>query len=411
MDRLTGVIKDYDWGDQRAIADILGHEPPGHPEAEYWLGAHPSAPSKVGSANDGGASDLAVRIDEDPEATIGSAFPRFKNLPFLLKILAAAGPLSIQAHPSLDQAKAGFAREDEAGIDRAAPNRNYRDDNHKPELICAVTPFEAKCGFREVGDTRQLLALLTGPMIDELGRRLDVVDDAVGLADAVRWLLELPTGEAARFAADIAEQAAALAATGSVPERFAAEIAWTVRIAEAFPGDIGVVVALLLNHVTLAPGQAMFLEAGNLHSYLHGVGIELMANSDNVLRGGLTSKHIDVAELLDVVSYAPSAAPIQTPDAPVHRFQSPVPEFSLTRLDGSGDLEPTSFTPEGPSIVLVTEGELVVGAGDQTLVLRSGQAAFVPASDGPLTVGGDDGGTGVGWLATVGADGQLAGRR
>ena len=200
MREIAGVIRSYDWGDRDAIASILGHEAPGTPEAEYWLGAHRSAPSVVVSS--GEPLDAVIQAGE--ATVVGQpVWERFGQLPFLLKILAADCPLSIQAHPSLAQAKAGFAREDAAGIDRAAPNRNYRDDNHKPELICAITPFEAKCGFRQPADTVELLALFTGPHVETLrgllqppagerpsgerpsGERQDV------LADAVRWLLQL----------------------------------------------------------------------------------------------------------------------------------------------------------------------------------------------------------------------------
>lgn len=407
MHRITGVIRDYDWGDRQAIASILGHEAPGHPEAEYWLGAHPSAPSTV----DDGAQALDELIDDRAADAVGSAvWEQFGRLPFLLKILAAASPLSIQAHPSLAQAKAGFAKEDAAGIDRGAPNRNYRDDNHKPELICAITPFEAKCGFRTVADTRDLLKRFSGPGIHRLTELLRGTDEAAALAGAVQWLLQLPAEDASALAADVVDQATELLASTAADDRFGREVAWTVKIGTGFPGDIGVVVGLLLNHVSLEPGQAMFLEAGNLHSYLEGTGMELMANSDNVLRGGLTPKHVDVAELLAVVDYAPSAAPIQTPGGPIHRFESPVPEFSLTRLgdppgaDGSAaaGFGAAPFEPDGPSIVLLTDGRASLETGSQSLELAAGDAAFVTAADGPFRLVDAEPGHTVGWVATVG---------
>ncbi|MEM7321988.1 MAG: mannose-6-phosphate isomerase, class I [Actinomycetota bacterium] len=431
MHRITGVIRDYDWGDREVIAAILGHEAPGHPEAEYWLGAHPSAPSTV----QGSGCTLDVMIDRSAATVMGAATAdRFGQLPFLLKILAAAKPLSIQAHPSLVQARVGFAREDAAGIDRAAPNRNYRDDNHKPELICAVTPFEAKCGFRALAETLQLLGLFSGSSIDHLIGHLSTADqkdgehgdtavrigatgqpdaDAAVLSDAVRWLLELPADEAGDFAAAVVAQAAQLlergqGESGADPPPFRRELEWVVRTGAAFPGDIGVVVALLLNHVSLAPGQAMFLEAGNLHSYLSGTGIELMANSDNVLRGGLTPKHVDVEELLAVVDYRPGAAPVQTPDGPIHRYRSPVPEFSLTRLGGAGDTPGGEsfgvgvFGPDGPSVVLVTAGLARLESGSDTLELAKGDAVFVAAADGPFRLTDVAPGETLAWVATVG---------
>jgi mannose-6-phosphate isomerase len=224
------------------------------------------------------------------------------------------------------------------------------------------------------------------------------------LASAVQWLLQLEAGEAGGFADEIVEQAKQLQAVPA-SERFGREIEWTVKIGTGFPGDIGVVVGLLLNHVSLLPGQAMFLEAGNLHSYLQGTGIELMANSDNVLRGGLTPKHVDVDELLAVVQYAPSAAPVQTPDGPVHRFESPVPEFNLTRLGPSAtgqSFGTAPFGPDGPSIVLLTGGQVSLETGSQTLALGAGDTAFVTAADGPFRLVDGDPGVTTAWVATVG---------
>jgi mannose-6-phosphate isomerase len=424
MELLRGVVKGYDWGHPRAIAEMLGHEPPGHPEAEYWLGAHPSAPSLTLDQN----RALDDLIAEDLEALVGPAVAqRFDGLPFLLKILAAARPLSIQAHPSLDQARVGFTREESEGIALDAPERSYRDANHKPELICALTPFEAKCGFRPIGESRRLVAALDAPALDELAARLrSDGSEADVLADTVAWLLRLPDVEAARMV-----RAAGTAAANRLPvacrgdrtlagaagpgpgtehnyeqkveHGFERELAWTVRIAEAFPGDVGVVVALLLNHVSLVPGQAIFLQSGNLHSYLRGVGVELMANSDNVVRGGLTSKHIDVEELLAIVDYRPSRAPVQTASGAVHRFEVPVPEFSLTRLDStSHQLGQPEFTPAGPEIVLVTSGALTLTSAQRRLEVPAGAAALVGYSDGPYRVADRAPGRTVAWLAGAG---------
>lgn len=408
MYRLTGVIKEYDWGDDAAIAGILGHEPPGQPEAEYWLGAHPAAPSRI----EGRDLTLDAMIADSMNDAVGDAvWEKFSGIPFLLKILAASKPLSIQAHPNLDQARAGFAAEDRAGIDLAASNRNYRDKNHKPELICAITPFETKCGFRSVTETRDLVSSFSGDLPEQLLTALAEPGEGETtegdlLAGAVRWLLDLPTDVAASFADLVVEQAEQLISDGRVPERFRTEIEWSIKIGAAFPGDIGVVVALLLNHVSLAPGQAIFLQAGNLHSHLQGVGVELMANSDNVLRGGLTPKHVDVDELLRVVDYEPSAAPVQIPEGPIHRFESPVPEFGLTRLssaDGAGEaaLGPADFTVDGPEILLVTGGRISVASDSDTLVLAQGDAAFLTPSDGTYRVTDETPGDTIAWRAAA----------
>lgn len=409
MHTIQGVIRDYEWGDPKAIAELLGHEPPGHPEAEYWLGAHPSAPSRLVGLD----KTLDDLVAQDLVPVVGDTVSeRFSGLPFLLKILAADRPLSIQAHPSLAQAAAGFDRENAAGIDVGAPNRSYRDANHKPELICALTPFEAKCGFRSISESRRLLSAMANTGLEPLAERLAAAGpEAEILADTVSWLLTRSTEQAAVLA-----DAALDVATRFLGQRgeselspFATEMRWTVNISESFPGDIGIVVALLLNHVSLEPGQAIFLEAGNLHSYLKGVGVEIMANSDNVLRGGLTPKHINVDELLSVVDYTPGEAPVQVPSGPVHTFESPVPEFSLTRLDSTaGDVGDAAFEPAGPAIILVTSGALSIEVenphdGVETLAIPAGSAAFIRHDDGPYRLIDGAPGQTIAWRAAVGS--------
>jgi mannose-6-phosphate isomerase len=423
---LQGVVRNYDWGDHHAIARLLGHRPPGGPEAEYWLGAHPSAPGLI--AGPSGEAALDVVIADARSDMIGPAVAeQFETLPYLLKILAADQPLSIQAHPSLEQARAGFARENRLGIELGAGNRSYRDDNHKPELICALTPFEAKCGFRPVSESLRLIERFRTPALEPLFDRLgglsggsgqatadstrpDGADvDGARLADVVAWLLRLPSDQARVMADAAVETAAAAKAVPGSPlvAEFGPEVEWTIRIGDAFPGDVGVLVALLLNHVSLQPGQAIFLEAGNLHSYLQGVGIEIMANSDNVLRGGLTSKHIDIDQLLDVVDYQPSAAPIQTAHGPVHRFEVPIPEFGLTRIDSTNEpLDNQVFQVVGPEILLVTSGAITVAPVDganQPITRTAGQSGFIPYTLGGYRLVDEQPGRTVAWRATVGS--------
>ena len=247
MELITGVVRDYDWGHHDAIASLLGHEPPGHPEAEYWLGAHPSAPSQIV----GGERNLAEVIAQEPVPVLGrEVSERFGGLPFLLKVLAAERPLSIQAHPSLAQAKAGFARENEAGVDVAAANRSYRDDNHKPELICALTPFEAKCGFRPLAECRRLIGAMAdcGRLISttpdsadglrSLADRLDAEgNDGEVLSAVVSWLLRLPADQA-RALADVATrlQESVLIVTSldwtNSDRRWSGQSAWPRRFPE-----------------------------------------------------------------------------------------------------------------------------------------------------------------------------------
>ncbi|MEM7285632.1 MAG: mannose-6-phosphate isomerase, class I [Actinomycetota bacterium] len=374
MERLVATTQHYDWGDERFIAELQRRAASGLPEAELWMGAHPTAPAVLA----GTGRSLDDVIAADPHVTLGDAVSRrFSGLPFLAKVLAADRPLSIQAHPSLAQARAGWERENRAGVPLDSPDRTYRDPNHKPELICALTPFEAKCGFRSLDATRELFDTLGGSGLAPVRERLAVDGPAASVfADTLAWLLR---GRADRGPA-LAEAAVQAAADAPAGGPYGAELRWTAEIAQLHPGDVGVVVALLLNHVVLEPGQAVFLGAGNLHAYLRGAGIELMANSDNVVRGGLTSKHIDIEELLDVVDCTPIVPPVQQAVGCLHTFDAPVPEFSLTRVTVADDVR---LNVQGPEILVVTEGivEFVTQAGQQVAV-EAGEPVWVPASDG-----------------------------
>lgn len=371
---LDGVVRHYDWGSADAIPRLCGFDPDGRPWAELWLGAHPSAPATVGP----GHIPLDRLVADDPVGQLGpDVAERFGTLPFLLKVLAAARPLSLQAHPTLDQARRGFAREEAAGIPVDAPHRSYRDRSHKPELICALTPFDALCGFRHPDRTLALLDELATTALDPVRAALAESPDATGLARVLRHLLELDVAEAATLVESVV--AACAAADGS---EFALERRTALRLAELYPGDAGVVTSLLLNRVTLRPGEALFLGAGNLHAYLGGVGVEIMANSDNVLRGGLTTKHVDVPALLEVVDTSPLEPEVQGSGDPAGGgldlvFDTPVDEFRLRRLQATGPV-----TVTGPAIVLVTAGSVRVG----DLERPRGTAAWLAAAAGPVSV-------------------------
>jgi mannose-6-phosphate isomerase len=369
MLRLENVVQPYAWGSATAIPRLLGLAETGGPQAELWLGAHPLAPSKVNGRS------LEAVIAEAPEAVLGApVMARFgERLPFLLKVLAAARPLSLQAHPSLAQAQAGFAREEAAGVPRTAGHRNYKDPNHKPELICALTPFRALCGFRRVADTR---ALLLGLAVPALAPLLETLDRA-GLAGFFEALMTTPADRRAPLVTAVVD-----ACASRPPRGFLAECANAVALAGEYPGDVGVIGALLLNLVTLAPGEALALGAGNLHAYLEGTGVELMANSDNVLRGGLTPKHVDVPELLRVLDFHDGPVTVVTPvGAPEAVYPTAFPDFRLSRVEVRG---PLTLPRLGPDVLLCTGGAVTANS----LELTRGASAFAPFSDGPLALDG-----------------------
>ena len=358
---IDNTPRDYAWGSRDAIASLLGREASGGPEAEYWLGTHPGSPSVIlDPATAGGATKLT----------------ELATLPFLLKVLAASAPLSLQAHPTPAQARDGFARENAAGIALDAVDRNYKDAAHKPELIYALSDdFTALCGFRPVADTRRLLAPLAGDSaVDDLLRRL--VDDS-RLRDVFEWLITRGDG--------VDSLVARVVELVSADDRGVPEFQLVPRLAAAYPGDPGIVIALLLNLVALAPGEVLYLPAGNIHAYLGGLGIELMAASDNVLRGGLTPKHVDVPELLTVLDFRPLPVPYLVPSHPsagVSVFKPDVPDFELVVIEpGPAGAE---FSPTGESILLCTDGTVKVVGADGTAELARGQSVFVTADEPPM---------------------------
>jgi mannose-6-phosphate isomerase len=371
---IDGVTRDYNWGSTTSIPELIGLPITGTPVAELWLGAHPSAPSLVGCHH----VPLDQVVAADPDGTLGSAIAnRFGSLPFLLKVLAAAEPLSLQAHPTTSQAQEGYDREEAAGIPVDAPNRLFRDRSHKPELICALTAFDALCGFRDPSASRELFAMIPTAALDPVDRMLRDDPSPEGLRRLLESLLTLDPGGAAALVDPVV-----VACDENRDGQFRAERAMAAALGRRYPGDAGVVIALLLNLVTLQPGEALFLDAGNLHAYLRGTGVEIMANSDNVLRGGLTSKHIDVAALVDIVDATPITPEIQRPSLidGVARYAVPVPEFSLQRIELSG----RHVVAPGPAILLCTAGHAEAGGH----VLEKGSAAWIPADEAAIPLEG-----------------------
>lgn len=425
MFRMTNPVRDYAWGSTTAFSRLFGL-PPAGPQAELWMGAHPAAPSQV--MLDGAPTGLDALCEHRPELLYAHG-----GFPYLFKVLAADRPLSIQTHPTRERAQAGFAAEDDAGIPLDSPRRSYQDPRHKPELVVAVEDFSALCGFRPgaaaAADVGALRDMLAGHPDEDLGdsaealHRLAELLEAERLAEALELILR---GERESFARAAEAVVAVLgdpdAADGTVPDAAALKraapdepalsdaAADTLRRAgTAFPGDPGVIVALLLNRVDLSPGQALYLPAGNLHAYLHGVAVEIMANSDNVLRGGLTSKHIAVDELLTVTDATVLPVPWCLPE-PVdehrQRYAPDCEEFQLDHLSLAGEHHETAgapavvqLLPEGPGVLLCLRGEIhleqdaeaapdrdstgspgageLSAAGEAALVLCPGESAFL----------------------------------
>ncbi|MCC9197948.1 mannose-6-phosphate isomerase, class I [Arthrobacter sp. zg-Y820] len=408
---LNNTLRPYAWGSFTAMAELFGREPSGQPEAELWIGAHPGAPSALVPPVPE-ADTLDQLIAADPHQMLGrETTEAYGNvLPFLAKVLAAGTPLSLQVHPTQEQARAGFAAEEAAGLDRGAPDRNYRDRNHKPEMIFALTPFEVLCGFREPDDAAQIFRTAARAVQAQGAEVPDLLswavnelssghDAAARLQSVFRTLIN--DGEEVRDA--VRRTAAALAETGAEDlAPYAKELATAVDLNAYYPEDPGVLLSLLLNRASLQPGEALYLPAGNVHAYLSGLGIEVMASSDNVLRGGLTPKHVDVAELLKTVDFRPLGVPLLAAEHTQmgqELYRPPFAEFQLQRIEleqraqdfGEGYSPAASMSgsdvsvlQNGPTVVIVVRGTVVLDSPKGDLVLETGQSAFIPAAEAPV---------------------------
>jgi mannose-6-phosphate isomerase len=372
---MSNPIQNYAWGSFTAIAELLGsNEPSDQPQAEIWMGAHPKAPSSI--QYQGAWQRLDQLIERHPESFIGTAtMNRFGNeLPFLLKILAVSMPLSIQAHPNAIQAQKGFALENKLEIQMSADHRNYKDDRHKPECICAVTPFWGLCGFRSEDEMLRLAkSVWPGahqPVLKVLKHH--------GIKPFFEHLMMLPGETCVDLVSQVVER------TRTVSEKDAL-FSWMLRLQQQYPGDIGVLSPLLLNLVELKPGQALFLDAGQLHAYLDGVGVEIMANSDNVLRGGLTPKHVDVPELLNIVNFTPMRLNILEPqamDSSESYYQSPVDDFRLSVIEVRPSMPHVCHNRSAePEILLCINSSngIQCRSNRKEMPLHQGRSLFIPA--------------------------------
>lgn len=380
MQKLINSVQNYGWGSKTALTELYGiANPQGLPMAELWMGAHPKSSSKVQDA-DGHFRVLRDTIDGDKTARLGEGVAkRFGELPFLFKVLCADQPLSIQVHPNKQASEIGFARENSAGIPLDASNRNYKDPNHKPELVFALTPFLAMNAFRTFSDIVTLL------------------QPVAGAHTAIAHFLQEPNGErlSQLFASLLKmqgdEKSRALAILKAALNSQQGEPWQTIRaIAEFYPDDSGLFSPLLLNVVKLNPGEAMFLFAETPHAYLRGVALEVMANSDNVLRAGLTPKYIDIPELVANVQFIAKPADELLTQPQIHDnaldFPIPVDDFAFSLYDLS--VEETTIAQRSAAILFCVEGEAVLCQGDQRLVLKPGESAFVSYDEPPVAIGG-----------------------
>ena len=404
--QITNTPRDYAWGSETAIPELLGTPSTGAPQAELWLGAHPGSPSRIVHPDEtDGARDLAEWIATDPTRIVG----RRGTLPYLLKILAAAAPLSLQAHPTLERAREGFAEENAAGVPLDSPVRNYKDPLHKPELVVALSErYEALCGFRPLDEVREIVDLLvlidgasTAPRWELYGPIVHLLEDSETLnesdADILRsvvaWLLEggeevdALVGHLVRTA-----EKALHPAHAHMTDPYTPSLETVVRLNEEYPGDPGIVISLLLNRVSLRRGEALYLPAGNIHAYLSGLGVELMSASDNVLRGGLTPKHVDVPELLAVLDFDSLPVPYLVPSEPepgLSVFTPSVPDFVLARAElGPETSNSVRFRPQGAAIAICIAGSATIAGDGGSFTLVRGESVFITPDEGELVIGG-----------------------
>ena len=385
---LKNTIQEYAWGSYTAIPELLGNDSPAStPQAELWMGAHPKAPSKVKC--NGEWQSLLELIDKNSHDILGEKVARkFEHrLPYLFKVLAAAKPISIQAHPSIGQAREGFERENRLKIPLDAPDRNYKDNNHKPECICALTPFWALNGFRKISDIIFLLDKICPPGLKKDFDLFRQQPNSRRLKNFFKTMMVKDRTTQKQIVNDAVKHANQLKDKNIAYQ-------WVVDLNEEYPSDIGVLSPIMLNLICLEPGQAMFLPSGTLHAYLDGVGIELMANSDNVLRGGLTPKYVDVKELLNVLNFEErdiNILSMERINPCEQRYESPAQEFALSIITVKTDMNYYNPDKKCVEIMLCTDGDAVVvdSAGNNRIEIKKGVSILIPAVVKKYSIKGD----------------------
>lgn len=383
---LKNTLQNYAWGSKTAMTELFGFANPNNePQAELWMGAHPNACSSVLTAD--GEKRLDDLIADAPESVLGKdVAKRFGRLPFLLKILSAGEPLSIQVHPNKTNAEAGFARENAQGIALTAPHRNYKDDNHKPELVYALTEYDALNGFREISEMIALFEAAAVPTLDSELNAFKQQANNTGLQTFFTAVMSLSGTKKSQAVNELLT--AIQHPTSDKTTQTAFQL--IADCAELYPDDIGLFAPLLLNIITLQPGEVMFLYAETPHAYLHGTGIEIMASSDNVLRSGLTPKHMDIPELVANVKCQPMPFAELTMPATgdkQHRvYPIPVDDFAFDVIACGNDAKPLRVA--SAEIILCLNGETTLQQGEITLTLQRGESAFITADSGQYTLSG-----------------------
>lgn len=379
MQKISPSLQDYDWGSKSFIQELLGITN-ADILAEAWYGAHPKAPSLIQDTN------LLSMIEQDPHYWLG---PNTAKMPFLLKILAANKALSIQVHPNKTQAEQGFAEENQKGIALSDPRRCFRDDNHKPELMMALTDFYALCGFREYAQIIDIFVSLKLTPLFSTFASFSKNPNLQSFSELYLQILQYPEPK---------ELNTALLKL-SINGKYAHLISWIKKLNEVYPGDPAIISPLLMNLIKLRPYEAIYLDAGIIHAYLEGSGIEIMASGDNVLRAGLTSKHIDISKLCEIMTFVPFMPEIQAAPSEgkyLHGCQSAAKDFKLYHL--SANSEDNALNIQGIKIVLCLSGEIKFSSDESSLKLSRGESAVISASRKELFISGS--GTAV--IAAVG---------
>ncbi len=376
--KLKNKIQEYDWGSKMAIPSLLGLPVPStRPMAEMWMGAHPRAPSEIEIDGEWRRLDQVIANTPVPILGKGVADKFLNELPFLFKVIAAAKPLSVQAHPNKAQAIAGFERENRLQIPLDAPERNYKDKNHKPEILCALTRFEALKGFRDIN---QIISLMERAVPLSLGNELEFLRKNKDLNGLSRFYASIMKMDTEKREASIGEL------LRNAKKYLGCDPAYSlvIKLNEFFPMDIGIFSPLLLNRVVLNPGEAIYLPAGELHAYIEGFGVELMANSDNVLRGGLTHKHVDTDELLNILSFNYGPAHIIAPEVTRQSeaiYPAPAEEFALSVITVDDKSSFISSEDRPVEIMIFIEGEAEIEdlQSNDKVRLKKGDSVLIPS--------------------------------